>query len=196
MLRFCDVHSMCWHIFNSGGNLETRISGYVEMRNVGNYLWCESMEGLKCETVAILMRICSTTARQFLNWPPVKQLFKQLWAEYLSSLLLTFFNPYFNVRQVLTGGFMSTATITSKGQITIPAVVRAALGVEVGDRIEFVQVEPGRFELVASTQPVSALKGLVRKPTSPVTIDVISRILSAQTHFFAPHSHHNLATLL
>ena len=65
---------------------------------------------------------------------------------------------------------MSTATMTSKGQITIPALVRAALGVEAGDRVEFVQIEPGHFELVAATQSVTALKGLVRKPAAPVTI--------------------------
>ena len=43
---------------------------------------------------------------------------------------------------------MSAATITSKGQITIPADVRKALRVEAGDRVEFVEVESGRFELV------------------------------------------------
>jgi antitoxin PrlF len=73
---------------------------------------------------------------------------------------------------------MSTATITSKGQITIPAIVRAALGVEAGDRVEFVQVEPGRFELFASTQPVSALKGLVRKPSTPVTIEIMNETIA------------------
>jgi antitoxin PrlF len=73
---------------------------------------------------------------------------------------------------------MSTATITSKGQITIPAIVRAALGVEAGDRVEFVQVEPGRFELVASTQSVSALKGLVRKPTSPISIAAMNQAIT------------------
>ncbi|MEQ1741584.1 MAG: AbrB/MazE/SpoVT family DNA-binding domain-containing protein [Candidatus Nitrotoga sp.] len=75
---------------------------------------------------------------------------------------------------------MSTATITSKGQITIPAVVRAALGVEAGDRVEFVQIEPGRFELVASTQSVSALKGLVRKPASTVTIAAMNQAIAAR----------------
>ena len=35
---------------------------------------------------------------------------------------------------------MPTSTMTSKGQITIPAIVRAALGVEAGDRLEFVQM--------------------------------------------------------
>ena len=73
---------------------------------------------------------------------------------------------------------MSTATITSKGQITIPAIVRAALGVATGDRVEFVQVEPGRFELFASTQSVSSLKGLVRKPTTPVTVEIMNETIA------------------
>ena len=75
---------------------------------------------------------------------------------------------------------MSTATMTSKGQITIPAAVRTALGVEAGDRVEFVQVEPGRFELVAATQSVTALKGLVRKPASPVTIGSMNQAIAGR----------------
>jgi AbrB family looped-hinge helix DNA binding protein len=74
---------------------------------------------------------------------------------------------------------MSTATLTSKGQITIPALVRSALGVEAGNRIEFVQVEPGRFELIAATLSVTALKGLVRKPATPVTIESMNEAIAA-----------------
>lgn len=75
---------------------------------------------------------------------------------------------------------MPKATMTSKGQITIPVIVRNILGVEAGDRVEFVQVESGRFELVAATQSVTALKGLVRKPASPVTIEAMSEAIAAQ----------------
>ena len=75
---------------------------------------------------------------------------------------------------------MATATLTSKGQITIPAIVRAALGVGVGDRVEFVQVEPGHFELVAATQSITALKGVVRKPAVPVTIVVMNDAIAAR----------------
>ncbi len=75
---------------------------------------------------------------------------------------------------------MATATLTSKGQITIPAIVRAALGVGVGDRVEFVQVEPGHFELVAATQSITALKGVVRKPAVPVTIVVMNDAITAR----------------
>lgn len=75
---------------------------------------------------------------------------------------------------------MATATLTSKGQITIPATVRATLGVEAGDRVEFVQIEPGRFELVAATQSVTALKGLVRKPVAPVTIAAMNDAIATR----------------
>jgi AbrB family looped-hinge helix DNA binding protein len=47
---------------------------------------------------------------------------------------------------------MSTALLTSKGQITIPADVRKALNVGAGDRLEFMEVEPGRFEVVVATR--------------------------------------------
>lgn len=75
---------------------------------------------------------------------------------------------------------MSTATMTTKGQITIPAIVRAALGVEAGDRVEFVQVEPGRFELVAATHSIKELKGLVRRPALPVSIEAMNEAIAAK----------------
>lgn len=75
---------------------------------------------------------------------------------------------------------MATATMTSKGQITIPAAVRTALGIEAGDRIEFIQTDAGRFELVAATQSVSALKGLIPKPSKPVTIAAMNAAVARQ----------------
>lgn len=74
---------------------------------------------------------------------------------------------------------MSTATMTSKGQVTIPAAVRARLGVDAGDRLEFIEVAPGRYEMIAATQSVKALKGLVRKPATPVTIETMNAAIAA-----------------
>ena len=66
---------------------------------------------------------------------------------------------------------MTTATVTSKGQITIPASVRAGLHVEAGDRVEFLEVEPGRYELIAATRSVIALKGMFGKTKKNVSIE-------------------------
>ena len=65
---------------------------------------------------------------------------------------------------------MSTATLTSKGQITIPVVVRNGLGIETGDRVEFIEVGAGRYEVVAATLPPTALRGLVPKPSHAVGV--------------------------
>jgi antitoxin PrlF len=74
---------------------------------------------------------------------------------------------------------MAAATLTSKGQITIPAEVRHALQVETGDRVEFVQVEPGRFEIVAASRSVTELKGLFGK-RKPVSIEAMNAAIAAR----------------
>jgi AbrB family looped-hinge helix DNA binding protein len=70
---------------------------------------------------------------------------------------------------------MAAATLTSKGQITIPARVRDALGLEAGDRVEFVEQGQGQFAIVAATRSVQELKGLFRgKRSKPVSIEEIN----------------------
>lgn len=73
---------------------------------------------------------------------------------------------------------MATATLTSKGQITVPAAVRSALGVGTGDRVEFVEVAPGRYEFIAATRPVTALKGMFGKPGKTVSIEEMNAAIA------------------
>lgn len=73
---------------------------------------------------------------------------------------------------------MSAATVTSTGQITIPVEVRVSLKVEAGDRIEFVEIAPGRFEIVAATQSVAALKGMFGMPRKAVTVDEMNQSIA------------------
>jgi antitoxin PrlF len=54
---------------------------------------------------------------------------------------------------------MSTATLTSKGQITLPQAVRQALGVEAGDKLDFVADKGGGFRVVALRQDADRLRG-------------------------------------
>jgi AbrB family looped-hinge helix DNA binding protein len=73
---------------------------------------------------------------------------------------------------------MTSATVTSKGQITIPVDVRLRLQVEAGDRVEFVEVAPGRFEIVAATRSVTSLKGMFGKARKAVSIENMNRAIS------------------
>ena len=74
---------------------------------------------------------------------------------------------------------MATATVTSKGQITVPASVRAALHIETGDRIEFVETDDGRYEIVAATKDVSQLKGMI-KAKKRVSIDDMNAAIKSK----------------
>lgn len=74
---------------------------------------------------------------------------------------------------------MTAATVTSKGQVTIPVDVRNRLGLESGDRIEFSFNETtGRYEVFPATRSISSLKGIVKKPDSPVSIDDMNRAIA------------------
>ena len=75
---------------------------------------------------------------------------------------------------------MSSATVTSKGQITIPVDVRQALNVDAGDRVEFVEIEAGRFEVVAATRSVRELRGMFGKAAKRVTIEEMNRAIAAR----------------
>lgn len=63
------------------------------------------------------------------------------------------------------------ATLTSKGQVTIPKQARDALNLNPGDRVEFVFSDNGRLFLLPVTRPVSTLKGMLPKPTKPVSLE-------------------------
>ena len=73
---------------------------------------------------------------------------------------------------------MTTATLTSKGQITVPAAVREALGVDAGDRVEFVEITPGRYEFIAATGSVTALTGMFGKPRKKVSIKEMNAVIA------------------
>ncbi len=72
---------------------------------------------------------------------------------------------------------MSMAKLTSKGQITLPVTVRNALGVSAGDRVEFIE-ENGRFIVIPATQEAKKLKGLIKRPNKPVTIEAMNAAIS------------------
>jgi AbrB family looped-hinge helix DNA binding protein len=74
---------------------------------------------------------------------------------------------------------MPSAALTSKGQITIPASVRRALQVDTGDKVQFIEVEAGRYEIVAAAHPVTALKGMFGRPAKAVSIKHMNKAIAA-----------------
>ena len=75
---------------------------------------------------------------------------------------------------------MVNAKLTSKGQITIPANVRAALGLDAGSRVEFIETGNGQFAIIAATEEVQSLKGMLKKPAKPVSIEEMNQAISTR----------------
>lgn len=70
------------------------------------------------------------------------------------------------------------ATMTSKGQITIPKPVRDLLQLRTGDRVDFVIENDGSVVLVPLTHSVKSLKGMLPKPDRVVTLDEMDRAIA------------------
>lgn len=70
---------------------------------------------------------------------------------------------------------MPTATVTSKGQVTLPKQVRESLKVEPGDQIDFVLDADGEVRVRAGRFDVRDLKGLLRRPgRRPVSLEAMN----------------------
>jgi AbrB family looped-hinge helix DNA binding protein len=54
---------------------------------------------------------------------------------------------------------MPVATLTSKGQLTMPQEVRESLGVEAGDKVDFVADPLGGYRVVPVRKDVAVLRG-------------------------------------
>lgn len=70
---------------------------------------------------------------------------------------------------------MSAATLTSKGQTTIPADIRKGMGLEPGDKIEFHLLSDGSATMRAKRGTLKDFVGVLhragQKPASPEDMD-------------------------
>ena len=71
---------------------------------------------------------------------------------------------------------MSVATITSKGQVTIPKDVREALRLKQGDRLEFIVQDDGTVRVRPLTVDVHDLFGIL-KAERPVTVEEMNQTI-------------------
>jgi AbrB family looped-hinge helix DNA binding protein len=68
------------------------------------------------------------------------------------------------------------ATLTSKGQTTIPKEIRDTLGLQPGDRMTFTLMPDGTVVMRVKTKSVMDLAGLLRKKgRKPVPMERLSR---------------------
>ncbi len=75
---------------------------------------------------------------------------------------------------------MPTATLTSKGQITIPLAVRTALGLHPGAKLDFV-LDQDSFKVVPLRSAVASLKGRFAGRTSaPVSLTMMDEAIAAE----------------
>lgn len=71
------------------------------------------------------------------------------------------------------------ATVTSKGQITIPAEVRRALGLRTGSKVNFVPTSSGTYEMVPATTSVMDLAGCLPYKGKPKTLEEMDEAIQA-----------------
>ena len=72
---------------------------------------------------------------------------------------------------------MPTATMTSKGQITIPKSIRDAFSIKPGDRIEFFIDDKGRLIVWPITQDITSIKGIVDYSGPAVSVEDMNRAI-------------------
>jgi AbrB family looped-hinge helix DNA binding protein len=73
---------------------------------------------------------------------------------------------------------MSEATLTSKGQITIPADIRRSMDLRPKDRLTFTPMPDGTVLMRAKTKSLASLKGML-KPSPSSTISIADMNIGA-----------------
>ena len=75
---------------------------------------------------------------------------------------------------------MAAATLTSKGQTTIPKEIRDFLGVGPGDKLDFVVESDGRVILRPATLDVRQLRGMLKRSgRKAITLEEMDKAVAA-----------------
>jgi len=71
------------------------------------------------------------------------------------------------------------ATITSKGQVTLPSEIRKRLKLGPGSKLEFIITDDERLEAIPIMEPLVSLKGMVKKPKKPLSLEDMEKAIAA-----------------
>jgi len=72
---------------------------------------------------------------------------------------------------------MPRSTLSSKGQITVPKVVREALAVHPGDTLAFLIHDDGTVTVEAETVDLLKLRGVVKPSKRGVTVEAMNEAI-------------------
>lgn len=72
---------------------------------------------------------------------------------------------------------MTIATMTRKGQITIPAATRSKLRLAPGSKVDFVENEAGEIVLRPVAGDIRRLRGIVKYDGVPVSVEEMNKAI-------------------
>jgi AbrB family looped-hinge helix DNA binding protein len=76
---------------------------------------------------------------------------------------------------------MPIATLTTKGQLTMPQLVRESLGLEAGDKVDFVADPLGGYRVVPLRKDVKLLRGrFAGRAAHPVSLDAMVEAVQSE----------------
>jgi antitoxin PrlF len=84
---------------------------------------------------------------------------------------------------------MIIASMTSKGQVTVPLKIRIYLGLNTGDKLEFLPLPDGNVMLAPINADVQELKGMLPKPKKTVSIEKMNTIIKKRRTVHARNRH-------
>jgi antitoxin PrlF len=69
------------------------------------------------------------------------------------------------------------ATLTAKGQITIPKSIRDQFALQAGDKVEFILMDHLVF-MIPANQPIQNLRHILPPPATPVTLEAMEEAIA------------------
>lgn len=72
---------------------------------------------------------------------------------------------------------MTTATVTSKGQVTIPAEIRRKLRLHAGSKIDFIENKAGEMVIRLKNGDIRELYGFLKYDGVPLTIEQMDEVI-------------------
>jgi antitoxin PrlF len=70
------------------------------------------------------------------------------------------------------------ATVTTKGQVTLPAEARKRLRLGPGSKLEFIVIDDERLEAIPVVETLVSLKGMVPRPKRTLSLAEMDRAIA------------------